>query len=443
MVKKNKSSLTDSSERSGGAEKGEERGTSRYGSDLYGLPDNLPEMRLEMQRVIHKLKVHQLELEMQQEELNLANMKLEQNREHYNELFDYSPIGAMTLAEDGTIVEINLTCTKLFGINRSNLVGARFLQFVALHDRALLKNFLDSIFTRNTSDYVEVEFIHQQPLQPIRFLRIDAVVHASSQVCQATVIDITAQKQSAINVSMLQTQLSVFQKVELIKRLSGRAVDDFHATIQGIIHKTDLVLQSGDIDGTNREHVDSIRKGVERLFEMTSFLSDLALNPRIVPEKLEVNVFLTSKLDSLKLLLGEKIIIDLKKSTNELFVTIDREQFDQVVINLAENAKEAMPGGGILSLKVKNKYLDRNEIFPDVRAIPGEYVCVEFTDTGKGMTEEELDHLFIPFFTTKINGTGLGIPVAQCITKQYNGFLAFDTQFGEGTTVRIYLPCYA
>ncbi len=435
--------MTDSPEKPGGAEKKEKKVSLKNGLDAYGLPDNLPEMRLDMQRVMHKLKVHQLELEMQQEELNRANIKLEQSTTHYNELYDFSPIGAMTLSENGTIVEINLTCTTLFGITRSNLVGARFMQFVALHDRLLFKNFLNSIFASNSSDSVEVEFINQQPMQLCRFFRIDAVAHRSKDVCHATVIDITAQKKSVVEIKKLETKLAVFQKVELMKRFSRGIGQDFQSTMTEMDKKMDLVLQSTSLDSASREQLLAIKQGLHRSLEMSGLLSALGSSTPIKSEKMDINAVLSDQLDSLKLLVDEKINMTVQKSINPAFVSIDRNQLCQILGNLVDNAQEAMPNGGMLKLKIYHHHLHEDEIYPDTNAIPGEYVCIEISDTGMGMTKESADHLFDPFFTTKSNGTGLGLPIVQGITKQNMGLVTVETQFGTGTTVRVYLPCYA
>jgi signal transduction histidine kinase len=440
MVKKKEPLSSDFSEEEGAIDKSKASPVDDYDALKAGRIDNLPELRLERQRVMHKLKVHQLELEMQQEELNLANIQLEKSREHYNDLYDLSPIGHLSLSEDGTIVEINLTCTRIFEINRHNLIGARFLQFIALSDRALFKNFLNDIFVHKTSDFCEVEFINQQTH---RFLRIDGVTHSGQNDCQATVIDLTRQKQSHLEIKKMETMLAVFQKVELMKRLSIRVFGDFSETMREIVESIDLVLQSEKLDSASREELDAARKASERSLAMTGFLSALSLTPQIVPEQMDLNVAISEKLDALKRTVGEKINLTFQKSTNPSIVTIDRNQLNQVIDCVIENAKEAMPNGGALKLKIYHQHLQGNEVFPDASAVKGEFVCMEITDTGIGMPKEVLNNLFRPFFTTKSNGTGLGIPIVQTIMKQTMGFVTVETQFGEGTTVRLYMPCYA
>ncbi len=423
-------------------EKGESDITKKHFVDDYvkaGGIDNLPELRLEMQRVMHKLKVHQLELEMQQEELNQANIQLEKSREHYNYLYDFSPIGHISLSEDGVIVEINLTCTKIFAINRSNLLGARLAQFIALSDRPAFKNFLNGIFVHKTADFCEVEFINQQTH---RFLRIDGVVYSGHRECQATVIDLTGQKQSAFEVKKMETMLAVFQKVELMKRFSASIVDDFRETITEIVQKIDFVLQSETLDAANSAQLKAAIKCSDRLLDVSSFLSALTLSPRVVAEKMDINVVISENLNSLVQLVGEKITLTFQDSSNPSLVTIDRNQLKQVLVCVVENAKDSMTSGGTLSIKVHHQHLEANEVYSSATALQGEFVCLEISDTGVGMSKEVLDHLFEPFFTTRSNGTGLGIPIVRTIMKQNMGFVTVDSQFGEGTTVRLYLPCY-
>gem|GEM_PF-1202100 len=430
---------TEGPEEAGDVGKLSEKRWEEYGRVPFEIPDNLPEMRLEMQRIMHKLKVHQLELEMQQEELNQANIKLEKNREHYNDLYDFSPIGLLSLTEDGTIEEINLTCTKIFGINRSNLLGARFGQFIAINDRIIFKNFLNHIFVEKTACFCEIEIIN---LATPRFFRIDAVLHKNRRECQATLIDITDQKNSVLEKKRLEVMLSVFRKVEFMKRASGHVVDDFYNAMQEIIKKTDLLLQSDVLDSASREHLHSIRKDSERSLEITGFLSALGRKALIAPEKVDVNAVLSEKLDLLKEFLGEKITVSFNQSINPAVVFIDRGHLDDIITCLVENAQEAMTNGGMLSLKIEHKHLQKNEIFPDASALLKEYICLEVRDTGQGMTHEVVNHLFEPFFSTKSNGTGLGIPIVQSILKLYMGFLTFDSKYGEGTSIGVFLPCY-
>ncbi len=440
MVNKKEPLLRDFSEKEGCSEKSKPNALYDYDALKEGKIDNLPELRLEMLRVMHKLKVHQLELEMQQEELNRANIALEKSREHYNDLYDFSPIGHLSISEGGIIVEINLTCTKIFEINRSNLLGARLAQFIVLGDRTVFKNFLHGIFVHKRADFCEVEFINQQTH---RFLRIDAVAYSGHHECHATVIDLTGQKQSPLEMKKMETMLAVFQKVELMKRLSVSVVDDFRESMSEVVEKIDLVRQSETLDTASSEELDAARKCSERSLEMSSFLSTLSLFPRVVPEKMDINVVILEKLDSLRHTVGEKISLTFQKSTNPSIVTIDRNQLDQVLECVVENAKEAMTNGGRLSIKLHHQRLEGNEVFSSASAVDGEFVCLEIGDTGFGMSKEVLSHLFEPFFTTRSNGTGLGIPIVQTIMKQNMGFVTIDSQFGEGSTVRLYLPCYA
>jgi len=440
MSDKNESLLRDFSEKERGSETTKVNSPNDYDALKAGRIDNLSELRLEMDRLMHKLKVHQLELEMQQEELNQSSIALEKSREHYNNLYDFSPIGHLSLSKEGNVVEINLTCTRIFEINRSNLLGARFVQFIALGDRATFRDFLRGIFVHKRADFCEVEFINQQTH---RFLRIDGVAYSGHQECQATVIDLTGQKESPLEMKKMETMLAVFQKVELVRRLSVSVVDDFRVTMSEVVEKIDLVLQSERLDTASRKELDAARKCSERSLEMSSFLAALSLSPRVVAEKIDLNVAISEKLDSLRLMVGEKINLTFQKSTNPSLVTIDRNQLNQVVECVVENAKEAMTNGGRLSIKLHHQRLDGHEVFLSASALQGEFVCLEIGDTGVGMPKEVLNHLFEPFFTTRSNGTGLGIPIVRTIMKQNMGLVTFDSQFGEGTTVRLYLPCYA
>ncbi|MEI6639746.1 MAG: response regulator [Chlorobium sp.] len=228
----------------------------------------------EMQRLIHELAIHQIELEMQQEELLQSREKLEEGLERFTDLYDFAPIGYLTLARDGTILQVNLTGTKLLGVERSLLVGDRFERFVAPEDLPDFNALLERAFNSDGHVSCEVrlhidDFSHSlddlSSLLPNngawhhRTVHIDAVVSDNGQECRTTVSDITRQKHREQENGALQSSLIHLQKMESIGRLARGVAHDFNNILQVMLGNIDLLIATGDVSSSIRERLNELR----------------------------------------------------------------------------------------------------------------------------------------------------------------------------------------
>ncbi len=224
-------------------------------------------------------------------------------------------------------------------------------------------------------------------------------------------------------------QLRQSQKMEAIGRLAGGIAHDFNNLLMAIIGYSDLVLSDESVANLPVvEDVREIKRAAERGAALTQQILAFSRRQKLEPKVVSVNSLIEDSLPLLRRTLGEDIelcaALDLRLSLTE----IDPHQFSQVIMNLAVNARDAMPGGGKLSIATKNVRLDQCSTTTGPDLPPGEYVRVSVSDTGPGIDPEEVSLIFEPFYTTKPTGkgTGLGLPTAQGVIKQSGGTILVD-----------------
>ena len=243
---------------------------------------------------------------------------------------------------------------------------------------------------------------------------------------------------------VLEKQLRMAQKMEAIGRLSGGIAHDFNNLLGVIIGYSRVLKRELGADSALFEHALEIEKAGQRAASLTKQLLAFSRQQVLTPEVLNLNSLATDMEKMLPQLLGEDVEVTLILDTELGNVKADQSQIEQVIMNLAVNARDAMPMGGKLKIETTNVKLDEafTRLHPGSKV--GSYVLLSVTDTGTGMDAATLTHIFEPFFTTKERGkgTGLGLATVYGIVKQSNGYTGVDTAPGKGTSFRIYLPRY-
>ncbi|HZV06746.1 MAG TPA: response regulator [Gemmataceae bacterium] len=240
----------------------------------------------------------------------------------------------------------------------------------------------------------------------------------------------------------LQEQFLQAQKMEAVGRLAGGVAHDFNNILTIINGYSQLVFDSINPDDPNRQLLAEVLKCGERAAKLTRQLLAFSRKQMLQPQVVSLNALLTDLLKMLARLIGEDVELDFVPDPALGLAKVDPGQFEQAIINLAVNARDAMPHGGRLILETHNAELDADyaEHHPDVR--PGNYVCVSVSDTGHGMDEAIKANIFEPFFTTKGlgKGTGLGLAMVYGFVKQSEGHIEVFSEPGQGTMFRVYLP---
>jgi two-component system cell cycle sensor histidine kinase/response regulator CckA len=246
--------------------------------------------------------------------------------------------------------------------------------------------------------------------------------------------DITDRKQAEAERIRLQEQLTQAQKMESVGRLAGGVAHDFNNMLSVIQGHVELALRTVAPGDGVRGDLEEIRAAARRASDLTRQLLAFARRQVVAPKVLDLNGAVTASLAMLRRLIGEDLALTWTPSPDAGRVRIDPSQLDQVLTNLAANARDAIDGVGRVTVTTRRVTRAGEE--------PGPYAVLEVADTGRGMDSETARHLFEPFFTTKPvgRGTGLGLATVYGIVKQNGGYVEVDSELGRGTTVRIFVP---
>ncbi len=240
----------------------------------------------------------------------------------------------------------------------------------------------------------------------------------------------------------VQAQLLQAQKMESVGRLAGGVAHDFNNLLSVILGWTRMVLDDLPAASPVRPSLEEVLKAGQKAAMLTKQLLMLSRQEVVRPTRFSVNSVLGGLDKMFRRVLGEDIEIALKMDPELGTVQMDPAQLEQVLMNLAVNARDAMPAGGKLTLETANVVLDARYLRRDTDVAPGEYVVLTVSDSGIGMSEEVTAHMFEPFFTTKTagKGTGLGLATSYGIIKQAGGQITVYSKEGLGTTMKVYLP---
>jgi two-component system, cell cycle sensor histidine kinase and response regulator CckA len=241
---------------------------------------------------------------------------------------------------------------------------------------------------------------------------------------------------------LLERQLQVAQKIEAVGRLSGGIAHDFNNLLGVIIGYSQVLIKKLGAGNPLLEHAEEIEKAGQRAASLTKQLLAFSRQQVLAPAVLNLNAVITDMGKMLHRLIGEDIDLVMKLSADIGRVKADQGQIEQVIMNLAINARDALPQGGKLVVETVNATLDEAYTRQHPGSKAGRYVMISVTDSGTGMTPETLAHMFEPFFTTKDRGkgTGLGLATVYGVVKQSGGYIWVESELGKGSCFKVYLP---
>jgi PAS domain S-box-containing protein len=356
----------------------------------------------------------------------------------FHSIWENSVDGMRLTDSEGRIIAVNEAFCKLVGLPRQELEGKPFTVIYA--DSQQPDRILQKYRERFSSRVIEKHIERRLTLRNgnvVTFEDTNSFIEIGGQppLLLGLFRDITGQKK-------LEEQLRQSQKMEAIGQLAGGVAHDFNNILTVIHGHASLLLSNTTLTGSSARSAQQIGQAAERAAALTRQLLTFSRRQVIQPRSLDLNEVVSNMTRMLGRLLGEDVALQLQYSPQPAWVKADASMMEQVLLNLAVNARDAMPKGGKLTVKIGLEELQIGDEARHPDARPGRFVYLSASDTGCGIASEILPRIFEPFFTTKEvgKGTGLGLATVYGIIKQHDGWIEVDSEPSRGSTFRVFLP---
>ena len=347
---------------------------------------------------------------------------------------------------EGRVSSWNAGAERIKGYTRDEILGQHFSRFYTEEEReagvpgkglqqARAKGRWETEGWRVRKDgsrffaHVVIDAIHDDAGELVGFAKVTR--------------DITERKTAERELEAAREALFQSQKMEAVGQLTGGVAHDFNNLLTVIIGGLDTIARSKPSDTVRiRRALEMSRHAAERAASLTSRLLAFSRKQALDPTPTDLNALVRNMADLLHRTLGEQVELESVLSPRLWTVEVDRNQLESAVLNLAVNARDAMPSGGKLTIETQNTFLDQSYAATDAEVRPGQYAVICVSDTGSGMSKATLARVFEPFFTTKElgRGTGLGLSMVYGFVKQSGGHVTIYSEEGQGTTVKLYFP---
>ncbi len=353
--------------------------------------------------------------------------------------FQSAPFGIATLGTDGRIVSANAAFARMI-VDGSSGISEPAVDVLARTASPEIRAAVESAIAlalAGKANVAQVEIAVGAKQEYARRVFVHPFLRSPNAREAAIVYVVDATEQKALEAKFAQSQ-----KMEAVGRLAGFVAHDFNNMLTGIIGFSDFLLQTHKPSDPAHADIMNIRKSAVRAAGLVGKLLALARQQTLMLEALHLDEMVADVAPLMKRSIGEKITLETQYGRDLWYVRTDKLQLEQAILNLAVNARDAMPDGGTLTVRTRNVTERESKKLDHHGMPPGEYVLIEVEDTGTGMPPEVMAKIFEPFFTTKAvgKGTGLGLATVYGIVKQTGGFIYPESTVGKGTTFRVYLP---
>ena len=370
-----------------------------------------------------------------------AMVALEKAERRYRELVEQVPAGVYEIdVETARFLTVNEYMCRLFGYTREEFLSMTGFDLWTDEGKEILRQRIEAVLRGKSIPQV-VEYPGKTKDGKDLIVRIHSRFgedDSGRPIARVVMVDVTEQKR-------LEEQFLQAQKMEAVGRLAGGVAHDINNALMSVMGYADLILMNLGEAHPLAEAAKEIKEGARRAASVTSQLLAFSRKQLIMPKVIDLNDLMEGMAKILRRILGEDIKLEVKFSRKPVWVKVDPNQMEQVIMNLAVNARDAMPEGGRLSLRTDLEELDEASISRmRLELDPGSYGRFTMEDTGLGMDRDTMRHIFEPFFTTKEmgRGTGLGLSTVYGIVKQAKGDIFVRSEPGKGTTFHIYLPLH-
>lgn len=369
-----------------------------------------------------------------------AEDELRETSERFHQLADnITDVFWMRSPDFQRVIYVSPAFEKVWGRPVGELYSnpERWVEFIVPEDRQRVTAAFGQF--QRSAGALDIEYRIVWPAGDIRWIRARGfqIRDASGQIIRyaGVITDITERRK-------LEEQMRQAQKMEAIGKLAGGVAHDFNNILAVIQMQAGLLQESPELPPKQRELAGEIIKASERAANLTCQLLLFSRRQVFQAREHDLNEIVTNIIKMLQRVLGEDIQLQFKWAMDRLFIHADAGMVDQILMNLAVNARDAMPNGGQLTIRTSAMSLDEAAAAKIPQARAGSFACLTVSDTGCGISPENLPRVFEPFFTTKEvgKGTGLGLATVFGIVQEHKGSITVESEIGRGTTFRIYFP---
>jgi PAS domain S-box-containing protein len=414
---------------------------------------------------LHELRVHQIELEMQNEELRQAQVELDAARARYLDLYDLAPVSYVTLSEKGLILEANLTAATLLGVARGALVKQRFTRFILKEDQDIFYRHRKQILETHSagsgqaggSQACELRMVKKDGTAFWTGLESTAAQDPSmssgpdtdgNPMFRIVISDVSERKRAEAEKEKLEAQNRQLQKSESLGRMAGAIAHHFNNQLGTVLGNLELAMMDLPRDGGPVKNLTEAMQATRRAAEVSGLLLTYLGQTSSQHEPLDLSEICRRSLPLLRAALLKDVILESDLPSPGPAVSANANQIQQILTNLVTNAWEAMGEvGGAIQVTVKTVSPDG---LPAAHHFPlgwqqqdKAHACLEVRDTGCGITDQDRANLFDPFFSRKFTGRGLGLSVVLGIVRAHGGVVMVESKAGRGSVFRVFLPVSA
>ncbi len=401
-------------------------------------------------QLIHELQVHQLELEIQNEELRLSQEDLAASQAGYMDLYEFAPVGYVTVNKAGIILEANHTAASLLRVTPGALVNQPIFRFILPDDQDIYYHRHRASFATEEPQTCKLRLLRtdRQPFWarmecgPVRNDK------QGSPVCRMVLVDIGDGVRLAAEKSHLEIQDRQLQKAESLGRMAGAIAHHFNNILTVLMGNLDLAMAKVTRGSDTYENLESAMQAAGRAADLSGSMLTYLGQTLGKHEPLDLSEVCRTSLHRFLALVPKKVDVHVDFPSFGPTIKASAHQISQVLRNLMTNAWESLEGEKG-SLHVAITTMSRTEIlamhrFPlDWQPEDCRYACLEVTDTGCGIEENDLEKIFDPFFTQKFLGRGLGLPIVLGIARAHYGAVTVTSKVDSGTVIRVFFPVFA
>jgi PAS domain S-box-containing protein len=366
--------------------------------------------------------------------LRAAQESLRRSELHFRSLFTHAPYGICRCDGSGKVLDGNPAFLTMLGYSAADEIVGRHMGGLYADTQQWFE-LADFLSSGSPFNGLTAEWRRKNGSTTVVRASGRAVMNGRKEIVYELFVEDVTERRT------LEQQLRQSQKMEAVGRLAGGIAHDFNNLLMVISGYSEFLLERLGPDPALRGPAQEIASASERASSLTRQLLAFSRKQMLTPRILDLNGIVTENFKMLTRMIGEDIDLVLVPGMNLGAVRADAGQIEQVIMNLAVNARDAMPSGGKLTIETSNVTLDEEYVRLHAPLQPGDYIMIAISDTGAGMDTETQSHIFEPFFTTKgPKGTGLGLSTVYGIVKQSGGYIWVYSEVGKGTTFKIYLP---